>query len=303
MTKACMCLHTGFYFYIMKVYFNLVKFSHTIFALPFALTGLVLGFVISETPFSWERLLLVLGCMVTARNTAMAFNRYIDKDIDAANERTKVREIPSGKLSGRQVVFFIVLNAILFIALTWLINPLCFYLSPVALMVIMGYSLTKRFTFLCHLILGTGLSLAPIGAFIAVTGYFHLLPIILGLAVLFWVSGFDIIYALQDEDFDKSKGLFSIPSFFGANTALKISRGMHVISAILLIYFLYQSYLTIDSISTLAILGTLIFISMLIAQHLLVTATDLSKVNMAFFTNNGIASVVYGVLFMVDLLL
>jgi 4-hydroxybenzoate polyprenyltransferase len=298
-----MCLHTGFYFYIMKVYFNLVKFSHTIFALPFALTGLVLGFVISETPFSWERLLLVLGCMVTARNTAMAFNRYIDKDIDAANERTKVREIPSGKLSGRQVVFFIVLNAILFIALTWLINPLCFYLSPVALMVIMGYSLTKRFTFLCHLILGTGLSLAPIGAFIAVTGYFHLLPIILGLAVLFWVSGFDIIYALQDEDFDKSKGLFSIPSFFGANTALKISRGMHVISAILLIYFLYQSYLTIDSISTLAILGTLIFISMLIAQHLLVTATDLSKVNMAFFTNNGIASVVYGVLFMVDLLL
>ncbi len=298
-----MCLHTGFYFYIMKVYFNLVKFSHTIFALPFALTGLVLGFVISETPFSWERLLLVLGCMVTARNTAMAFNRYIDKDIDAANERTKVREIPSGKLSGRQVVFFIVLNAILFIALTWLINPLCFYLSPVALMVIMGYSLTKRFTFLCHLILGTGLSLAPIGAFIAVTGYFHLLPIILGLAVLFWVSGFDIIYALQDEDFDKSKGLFSIPSFFGANTALKISRGMHVISAILLIYFLYQSYLTIDSISTLAILGTLIFISRLIAQHLLVTATDLSKVNMAFFTNNGIASVVYGVLFMVDLLL
>ena len=298
-----MCLHTGFYFYIMKVYFNLVKFSHTIFALPFALKGLVLGFVISETPFSWERLLLVLGCMVTARNTAMAFNRYIDKDIDAANERTKVREIPSGKLSGRQVVFFIVLNAILFIALTWLINPLCFYLSPVALLVIMGYSLTKRFTFLCHLILGTGLSLAPIGAFIAVTGYFHLLPIILGLAVLFWVSGFDIIYALQDEDFDKSKGLFSIPSFFGANTALKISRGMHVISAILLIYFLYQSYLTIDSISTLAILGTLIFISMLIAQHLLVTATDLSKVNMAFFTNNGIASVVYGVLFMVDLLL
>ncbi|MBP9194747.1 MAG: putative 4-hydroxybenzoate polyprenyltransferase [Saprospiraceae bacterium] len=287
----------------MKVYFNLVKFSHTIFALPFALTGLVLGFVISETPFSWERLLLVLGCMVTARNTAMAFNRYIDKDIDAANERTKVREIPSGKLSGRQVVFFIVLNAILFIALTWLINPLCFYLSPVALLVIMGYSLTKRFTFLCHLILGTGLSLAPIGAFIAVTGYFHLLPIILGLAVLFWVSGFDIIYALQDEDFDKSKGLFSIPSFFGANTALKISRGMHVISAILLIYFLYQSYLTIDSISTLAILGTLIFISRLIAQHLLVTATDLSKVNMAFFTNNGIASVVYGVLFMVDLLL
>ncbi len=298
-----MCLHTGFYFYIMKVYFNLVKFSHTIFALPFALTGLVLGFVISETPFSWERLLLVLGCMVTARNTAMAFNRYIDKDIDAANERTKVREIPSGKLSGRQVVFFIVLNAILFIALTWLINPLCFYLSPVALLVIMGYSLTKRFTFLCHLILGTGLSLAPIGAFIAVTGYFHLLPIILGLAVLFWVSGFDIIYALQDEDFDKSKGLFSIPSFFGANAALKISRGMHVISAILLIYFLYQSYLTIDSISTLAILGTLIFISRLIAQHLLVTATDLSKVNMAFFTNNGIASVVYGVLFMVDLLL
>ena len=287
----------------MKVYLSLVKFSHTIFALPFALTGLVLGFVVSGTPFSWEKLLLVLGCMVTARNTAMAFNRYIDKDIDAANERTKVRELPSGKLSGSQVLLFIVFNAILFIAFTWFINPLCFYLSPVALLVIMGYSLTKRFTFLCHLILGTGLSLAPIGAFIAVTGYFHILPIILGFAVLFWVSGFDIIYALQDEDFDKSKGLFSIPSYFGANNALKISRGLHFISAGLLLFFLYQSHIHVDSVAYLAILGTLIFISRLVAQHLLVSANDLSKVNMAFFTNNGIASVVYGLLFIVDLLL
>lgn len=287
----------------MKVYLSLVKFSHTIFALPFALTGLVLGFVVSGTPFSWEKLLLVLGCMVTARNTAMAFNRYIDKDIDAANERTKVRELPSGKLSGSQVLLFIAFNAILFIAFTWFINPLCFYLSPVALLVIMGYSLTKRFTFLCHLILGTGLSLAPVGAFIAVTGYFHILPIILGFAVLFWVSGFDIIYALQDEDFDKSKGLFSIPSYFGANNALKISRGLHFISAGLLLFFLYQSHIHIDRVAYLAILGTLIFISRLVAQHLLVSANDLSKVNMAFFINNGIASVVYGLLFIVDLLL
>lgn len=287
----------------MKVYLNLVKFSHTIFALPFALTGLVLGFVVSGNPFSWEKMLLVLGCMVTARNTAMAFNRYVDRDIDAANDRTKVREIPSGQISSQKVVVFIALNALLFIGFTWFINPLCFYLSPVALSVIMGYSLTKRFTFLCHVILGTGLALAPVGAFIAVTGYFHILPVILGFAVLFWVSGFDIIYALQDEEFDKSKGLFSIPSYFGAAKALLISRVLHSFSAILLIVFLYQSYLTLEKISLLALLGTLIFISRLVAQHLLVRPNDLSKINMAFFTNNGIASVVYGLLVSLDLLI
>ena len=285
----------------MKVFFNLVKFSHTIFALPFALVGFGLGNMISTESFSWSKLLLVLGCMVTARNTAMAFNRYIDRDIDAANARTKVREIPSGLISENKVLVFIITNAILFVALTWFINPLCFYLSPVALLVIMGYSLTKRFTFLCHLILGIGLSLAPVGAFVAVTGYFHFLPIILGFAVLFWVSGFDIIYALQDESFDQSKGLFSIPAYFGTQKALNISRIFHIVSATLMVIFLYESHQLLNSIFLFTMIGTLIFIGLLFSQHKLVKPNDLSKVNLAFFTNNGIASLLYGVLFLIDI--
>lgn len=285
----------------MKVFFNLVKFSHTIFALPFALVGFGLGNLLSTEAFSWSELLLVLGCMVTARNTAMAFNRYIDKDIDAANDRTKVREIPAGLISANKVLAFIIINALIFIALTWFINPLCFYLSPVALLVIMGYSLTKRFTFLCHLILGFGLSLAPVGAFVAVTGYFHFLPIILGFAVLFWVSGFDIIYALQDESFDQSKGLFSIPAYFGTQKALNISRIFHIVSATLLIVFLYQCHHFVPSIFLFTLIGTLIFLSLLFSQHKLVKPHDLSKVNLAFFTNNGIASLLYGVLFLIDI--
>ncbi|MFN8318687.1 MAG: UbiA-like polyprenyltransferase [Saprospiraceae bacterium] len=285
----------------MKVFFNLVKFSHTIFALPFALVGFGLGNMISTESFSWSKLLLVLGCMVTARNTAMAFNRYIDRDIDAANARTKVREIPSGLISENKVLVFIITNAILFVALTWFINPLCFYLSPVALLVIMGYSLTKRFTFLCHLILGIGLSLAPVGAFVAVTGYFHFLPIILGFAVLFWVSGFDIIYALQDESFDQSKGLFSIPAYFGTQKALNISRIFHIVSATLMVIFLYESHQLLNSIFLFTMIGTLIFIGLLFSQHKLVRPNDLSKVNLAFFTNNGIASLLYGVLFLIDI--
>lgn len=285
----------------MKVFLSLVKFSHTVFALPFALVGFGLGTALSPESFSTTQLLLVLGCMVTARNTAMAFNRYIDRDIDAANARTKVREIPAGLISEKKVKAFIVINAGLFIGLTWFINPLCFYLSPVALLVIMGYSLTKRFTFLCHLILGLGLSLAPVGAFIAVTGYFHFLPILLGLAVLFWVSGFDIIYALQDEEFDQSKGLFSIPAYFGSKKALLISRIFHLISALLLVLFLYQAHIIVPDIFYITILGTLIFVGLLISQHRLVKPMDLSKVNLAFFTNNGIASLVYGLCFILDL--
>jgi 4-hydroxybenzoate polyprenyltransferase len=285
----------------MKVFFNLVKFSHTIFALPFALVGFGLGNLLSTETFSWSKLLLVLGCMVTARNTAMAFNRYIDKDIDAANDRTKVREIPAGLISPNKVLAFIIINALIFVAFTWFINHLCFYLSPVALLVIMGYSLTKRFTFLCHLILGIGLSLAPVGAFVAVTGYFHYLPIILGFAVLFWVSGFDIIYALQDESFDQAKGLFSIPAYFGTHKALNISRIFHISSAILMIIFLYQCHQMMPSIYLFTIIGTLIFIALLYSQHKLVKPNDLSKVNLAFFTNNGIASLLYGLLFLIDI--
>ena len=196
----------------MKNYLSLVKFSHTVFALPFAMIGFTLGSLwlhsnnIPNSTFVNEilfKLFLVIICMITARNAAMGFNRYIDRKYDEKNPRTAIREIPSGIITPQNAVFFIIINCVLFVIATFFINRLCFFLSPVALIVVLGYSLTKRFTFLCHLILGVGLGLAPIGAFLAVTGKFEILPLFFSFAVLFWVSGFDIIYALQDEQFDR----------------------------------------------------------------------------------------------------
>ena len=210
----------------MKQYLSLIKFSHTVFALPFALLGLFLGFFqTGKFVPDWLILIKVLACMVFARSAAMAFNRYVDRDIDKTNPRTAMREIPAGKIRPPQALFFVVLNGLLFIATTYWINRICFYLSPVALIVVLGYSYTKRFTFLCHLILGLGLSLAPIGAYLAVTGVFALVPVLYSLSVLCWVSGFDIIYALQDERFDAEHRLQSIPVQFGAKTSLRIFIG------------------------------------------------------------------------------
>ncbi len=278
----------------MKNYLSLVKFSHTIFAMPFALIGLFWGFhvlnIAGETPDKplWQTLLLVTLCMITARNAAMGFNRYIDRDIDAKNERTTQREIPAGIISPRNALLFILINVAIFIGATAFINPLCFYLSPVALLVVLGYSLTKRFTALCHLILGLGLSLAPVGAFLAITGHFDWEPIILGIGVLTWVSGFDIIYALQDEHFDKENDLSSIPAWLGKKRALFVSTALHIITAGMIILFgvlIREGWLYW--------LGASGFISLLIYQHLLVKPHDLSKVNLAFFTTNGIASVFF----------
>jgi 4-hydroxybenzoate polyprenyltransferase len=278
----------------MKKYLSLVKFSHSIFAMPFALIGLFWGFhVLSisgealDKPL-WQTILLVTVCMITARNAAMGFNRYIDRDIDAKNERTIQREIPAGIITPKNALFFILINSAIFIAATWLINPLCFYLSPVALLVVLGYSLTKRFTALCHLILGLGLSLAPVGAFLAITGHFDWEPIILGIGVLTWVSGFDIIYALQDEHFDKENDLSSIPAWLGKTRALGVSIALHLVTASMIILFglmIREGWLYW--------LGASGFISLLIYQHLLVKPNDLSKVNLAFFTTNGIASVFF----------
>jgi len=171
-------------------------------------------------PILLQKGLLVLVCMVTARNAAMAFNRYLDRHFDALNPRTAIREIPAGILSAESALRFVIGNSIVFVIATWFINPLCFYLSFVALFVVLFYSFTKRFTALCHLVLGVGLSLAPIGAYLAVTGSFALLPLLFSFAVIFWVSGFDIIYALQDKDFDNEQKLFSIPSIFGIKKAI-----------------------------------------------------------------------------------
>jgi 4-hydroxybenzoate polyprenyltransferase len=179
----------------------------------------------------------------------------------------------------------------LFITATYFINAICFYLSPVALFVILFYSYTKRFTYLCHLVLGIGLSLAPIGAYLAVTGSFALLPLLFSFAVVFWVSGFDIIYALQDIDFDQSQSLYSIPSYWGLEKALNIARILHVFSAIFVVVAFY-----LGGFHILYLLGLFVFIGMLLYQHSIVKPNDLSKVNIAFMTANGIASVVFGVI-------
>jgi 4-hydroxybenzoate polyprenyltransferase len=285
----------------MKNYLSLIKFSHTIFALPFALLGFFLAVYMVEdgifTNETWYKLLLVLLCMVFARSAAMAFNRYIDRDIDAKNPRTAVREIPAGVVSPRSALFFIIINVVVFIATTFFINPLCFYLSPIALLVVLGYSYTKRFTALCHFVLGLGLALAPVGAYIAVTGHFDSLPILYGFVVLLWVSGFDIIYALQDEEFDSSLGLNSIPTFLGKNKALVLSTTLHIICAVVVIFAA-----VLGEFSWLHWVGVGVFVSLLFYQHLLVKPNDLTKVNLAFFTTNGIASVIFGTLAILDLI-
>jgi 4-hydroxybenzoate polyprenyltransferase len=279
----------------VKNYLSLVKFSHTIFAMPFALIGFVLGLryhFIHQTTVDqvWLKFILVLVCMVTARSTAMAFNRYLDRHFDKLNPRTAIREIPAGIIKAEKALVFIGINMAIFITATFFINTICFYLSPVALFVILFYSYTKRFTYLCHLVLGIGLSLAPIGAYLAVTGNFDLLPLLFSFAVIFWVSGFDIIYALQDIDFDQSQSLYSIPSQWGLKQSLSISRVLHVLSASLVItaYFL-------GGFHFLYLFGLLIFIGMLIYQQSIVKPYDLSKVNLAFMTANGIASIVFSV--------
>ncbi|MGI9190731.1 MAG: UbiA-like polyprenyltransferase [Chitinophagaceae bacterium] len=279
-------------------YLELVKFSHTIFALPFALLGLTLGFTQTQTPFELHKLLAVIACMVFARSAAMGFNRYIDARFDALNPRTAQREIPAGIVKPQHALGFIILMCVLFVATTAFINPLCLFLSPIALLVILGYSYTKRFTPLCHWVLGLGLALAPIGAYLAVTAQFATLPILLSAMVFTWVSGFDILYALQDEEFDRSHGLHSIPELLGRKNALLVSRFLHLITASIAIYIGYQ-YLHSAGQNV----ATTIFVLMLIYQHSLIKVNDISRINLAFGTTNGIASVLYATGMIVDLVL
>ena len=287
----------------VKNYLSLVKFSHTIFALPFALIGFVLGIKHMDDlhlpeEHGVKKFLLVLLCMVTARSTAMAFNRYLDRHFDKLNPRTAIREIPAGIIKAEKALLFIIINASIFVTATYFINPICFYLSPIALFVIMFYSYTKRFTYLCHVVLGVGLSLAPIGAYLAVTGSFALLPLLFSFAVVFWVSGFDVIYALQDIDFDQSQSLYSIPSYWGLNKALNIARVLHVFSAC----FVIAAYF-VGGFHIIYLGGLLVFIGMLFYQHSIVKPNDLSKVNIAFMTANGIASIVFSVFVIAGLVL
>ena len=300
----------------IKKYLSLVKFSHTIFAMPFAIIGFSLGMYLSGpnvSADSYKHLLitginpyiglaipffLVLICMITARSAAMAFNRYLDSHFDAMNPRTAIREIPAGIVSKENALRFVIVNCILFTIATFFINHICFFLSPVALFVILFYSYTKRFTALCHLVLGVGLSLAPIGAYLAVTGRFDVLPVLFSFTVLFWVSGFDIIYALQDEAFDKSQNLHSIPAALGKSKALRVSEILHLLSAACVIAAGVYGHF-----GWLYWIGIAVFIGMLIYQHSIVKPSDLTKVNIAFMTANGIASVVFAVFVLLDIFL
>lgn len=275
-------------FNTLSKYFSLIKFSHTIFALPFALIGFSLAVFSGKAYFSWQKLILVILCMVFARTAAMAFNRYIDRSFDAKNPRTAIREIPSGQVSPISALTLVVLCSLLFIICTFFINRMCFFLSPVALLVVLGYSYTKRFTPLCHLVLGVGLALAPIGAYIALTETFDLLPLLFSLIVFFWVSGFDIIYALQDDEFDKSENLKSIPVYIGRNKSLRLSELFHIIAGLGVFYGYY-----LGNFGWLYLVGAIIFNGLLFYQHLLVKPNDLSRVNLAFGTTNGIASLCF----------
>ncbi|QNL50011.1 UbiA family prenyltransferase [Olivibacter sp. SDN3] len=280
----------------MKKYLSLVLFAHSIFALPFAFIGFFLAVHTTKHSFNWQLLLLMLICMVTARNAAMAFNRYLDRDIDILNPRTAMRDIPAGRISAKSALLFTLINCFIFLIATYFINPLCFYLSPIALFVVLFYSYTKRFTPLCHLVLGLGLGLAPLGAYLVVTGSFNIVPIMYAFSVMFWVSGFDIIYALQDEEFDREHGLNSIPAYFGKKGALRVSELLHVLSAVCVIIPMFYMHL-----SWFYITGIIFYCSLLIYQHIIVSPTDLRRVNRAFMTTNGIASVIFAIFFLLDI--
>ena len=286
--------------------------------MPFAMIGFVLGCLyykyslqhLSDSAGSLShvetldtrlllyKLICVIVCMITARNAAMAFNRYIDRKYDEKNPRTAIREIPSGIITPKNALLFVLINCAVFILATWFINKLCFFLSPVALAVILGYSLTKRFTFLCHMILGIGLGLAPIGAFLAVAGHFAVTPVLFSFAVFSWVSGFDIIYALQDEQFDKENLLYSIPSYFGQEKAKWIARILHVLAfAFILFIGFYGNF------SLMYWLGCVVFGSLLLYQHYIVYRYGMQKIDLAFFTMNGIASILFGLCVITDIIM
>ena len=264
---------------------EMIKIEHTLFALPFALLGAVLA---AHGLPSVSQIVWIAVAMVGARSTAMAFNRVADKDYDARNPRTKTRAIPSGKLSVVFVLIFTIVGAGTFLLAAAMLNRLTLILSPIALASIMLYSYTKRWTTLSHIVLGWCLAIAPTGAWIAVRGTIDSpAPLLLSLVVMLWTAGFDVLYACQDFDFDRREGLYSIPARFGIARALWISRGLHAgaFAALVLLYF-------VTNLGLPAIVGVVATGALLVYQHTLVRANDLSKLNAAFFTTNAFVSVI-----------
>ncbi|HEX2601092.1 MAG TPA: UbiA-like polyprenyltransferase [Gemmatimonadaceae bacterium] len=268
---------------------NLVRLPHTVFALPFALVGVVLASNVA--PISWRAVVWVVIAFTTARFAAMGFNRIVDREIDARNPRTRSREIPSGAMSVREAVLAVTIACVVFFVSAWQLNALCLLLSPLALAWVLFYSYTKRFTRWSHLVLGIGLSIAPVGGYLAITGHWSSpwwMLIALAAAVATWVGGFDILYALQDVSFDRENGLYSVPSTFGEANALGIARVLHLVTV---------AGLTLGGIGAgaglLYFVGVLVAAGLLLYEHSLVHADDFSRLDAAFFTMNGVISIVF----------
>ena len=269
----------------LATYLSFVRFSHSVFALPFALTGALLAW--REQPFSWWQVFWIVVCMVSARSAAMAFNRLVDAKMDGLNPRTAMREVPRGVLSKPEATVFVIVTSAVFVFAASRLSPLCLALSPVALAIVFWYSLAKRFTTYTQLFLGLALAVAPVGGWIAAGGGRGFEPWLLGLAIGLWVGGFDILYACQDVDFDRGHGLRSIPATFGVTMAIRISRLMHVMTVIAMVSLWWAADLPVLYLAGVAIVGVL-----LIYEQSLVSADDLSQVKKAFDLN-GWVGIVY----------
>ena len=270
-------------------YANLVKLPHTVFALPFALVGVTLASYVA--PVTFGAVAWVVVAFAAARFAAMGFNRIVDRDVDALNPRTRSRELPSGALTVAGASVAVVAAALLFIVAAWQLNPLCLALSPVALAWVLFYSYTKRFTRWCHLVLGVGLSIAPVGGYLAIAGQWSdpwWLLVALALAVATWVGGFDILYALQDIEFDCSQRLHSLPVALGERNALMAARALHVLTVVML-----AAVGVTAGAGWLFAIGCAIAAILLLYEHSLVRPGDLSRLDAAFFTMNGVISIVF----------
>ncbi|MBI5182031.1 MAG: UbiA family prenyltransferase [Nitrospirae bacterium] len=288
-------MNKTFCFEKTRIILEMIKFSHTLFALPFAFMGAILSAreIPSPTKIFW-----IIAAMLGARSAAMFLNRLIDWRIDALNPRTKDRAIPKGLITPAQTVVLIIISFLLFFLAAYMLNPLCLMLTPLASAILILYSYTKRFTWASHLILGLALSMAPMGAWIAVAGRFELPALILGIAVMFWLAGFDILYALQDIEFDKKMGLYSIPRFLGIKKSLLLSRGFHFLMVIFLL-LLYP----VMGLGRFYLIGIAAALSLLIYEHSLIKEHDLSKINIAFFNANAYVSLCIFIFTLIDVVI
>jgi len=281
----------------VRTLLEMIKFSHTVFAFPFALMGATLAALKTGAPPGVGQIFWICVAMVGARSGAMGLNRILDAKIDAENPRTAGRHIPAGKVSTREAWLFVISSFAVLLVAAWMLNPLCFYLSPVALFFLALYSFCKRFTALAHMVLGICLGAAPVGAWIALRGDVSWQVVALGLAVLLWVAGFDVFYALQDVEFDREKGLHSIPVKLGVERSLWLVRGFHAMMVFLLLLLLIGT-----GLGWIYLVGVLVVAGLLAYEHRLVRPDDLSKLDAAFFTMNGYVSVAIFLFTLVDAL-